>query len=442
MNVSFISLGCPKNTVNSEQMLYLTQEAGHIIVPDPSQAEAVVVNTCAFIESATQEAIDTIIEMGELKKTAGVKYLIVTGCLAQRYRTEILKELPEVDALIGIASFGDITKILDQLSEGETVIEAFADKHSPVEELGRVVSTGISWAYLRIAEGCNNCCSFCVIPSIRGKYRSRSMDAIVKEAEELAAQGYKELIVIAQDITRYGEDLYGGRCLATLLKRLCKIDGIQWLRLHYLYPDAFDDELIDTIASEPKILHYLDIPIQHINDDILKAMNRRGTGADIRELFTKLRNRMPDVVLRTSLITGLPGESEEEFEELCDFLRYANIQRAGVFPFYPEDGTPAAKMPHVDFETARHRADLVMEIQAKIMEDFSVSLIGETLDVLCEGYAEETGLCVGRCYADSPDIDWLTYFDNGTPRLVGQIVPVFIRETRDGDLIGSLAVKN
>ena len=231
MNICFISLGCPKNTVNSEQMVYLAQEAGHRIVPVPEQAEAVVVNTCAFIESATQEAIDTIIEIGQLKQTAGVKYLVVAGCLAQRYRKEILEELPEVDALIGIASFGEIARVLAQLSEAETVIERFADKHSPVEELGRTVSTGGSWAYLRIAEGCNNCCSFCVIPSIRGRYRSRSMDAIVKEAEGLAAQGYKELIVIAQDITRYGEDLYGGRSLAALLKRLCAIDGIQWLRL-------------------------------------------------------------------------------------------------------------------------------------------------------------------------------------------------------------------
>lgn len=441
MNVSFISLGCPKNTVNSEQMVYLVREAGHTIVPDPARADAVVINTCAFIESATQEAIDTIIEMGALKQTAGVKYLVVAGCLAQRYRKEILEELPEVDALIGVASFGDIANILDRLEHSETVIEDFADKHSPVEELGRVVSTGPGWAYLRIAEGCNNCCSFCVIPSIRGRYRSRTMDAIVKEAEDLAARGYKELIVIAQDITRYGEDLYGGRCLATLLKRLCRIDGVQWLRLHYLYPDAFDDELIDVIASEPKILHYLDIPIQHINDGILKSMNRRGTGADIRELFTKLRDRMPDVVIRTSLITGLPGEGEEEFEELCDFLRYANIQRAGVFPFYPEDGTSAAAMEHVDFETAQHRADLVMELQAQVMEDFSVSLIGETLDVLCEGYDEETGLCVGRCYADSPDIDFLTYFDSGKPSLVGQIVPVFIRQTQDGDLLGTLAAE-
>jgi len=420
-------------------MIYLTREAGHTLVTDPTQADAVVVNTCAFIESATQEAIDTIIEMGELKKTAGVRYLVVAGCLAQRYRKEILEELPEVDALIGIASFGDIVRVLDQLSESGTVIEDFADKHSPVEEIGRVVSTGTSWAYLRIAEGCNNCCAFCVIPSIRGRYRSRSMDAIVREAEDLARQGYKELIVIAQDITRYGEDLYGGRCLATLLKRLCAIDGLQWIRLHYLYPDAFDDELIETIAAEPKILHYLDIPIQHINDGILKSMNRRGTGGEIRELFAKLRARMPDVVLRTSLITGLPGEGEAEFEELCEFLREAKIQRAGVFPFYPEDGTVAAKMPHVDFETAQHRAELVMEIQAQVMEEFSTGQIGRTLDVLCEGYDGETGLCVGRSYADSPDIDWLVYFDGGTPGPMGEIVPVQITDTRDGDLLGALA---
>lgn len=442
MKVSFISLGCPKNTVNSEQMLYLVQQAGHEIVPAPEEAEAVIINTCAFIESATQEAIDTIIEIGRLKETDGVKYLIVAGCLAQRYRQEILEELPEVDALIGIASFGTIADVLAQLEQSETIVEEFADKHSPVEEIDRVVSTGSSWAYLRIAEGCNNWCAFCVIPSIRGKYRSRPMDAILKEAEGLAKRGYKELIVIAQDITRYGEDLYGGRCLSTLLKKLCQIEGIQWIRLHYLYPDAFDDELIETIATEEKIVKYLDIPIQHINDGILKAMNRRGTGGEIRELFTKLRDRMPELVLRTSLITGLPGEGEEEFEELCDFLRYFKIQRAGVFPYSPEDGTPAAKMPRVNSDVARHRAELVMEIQAQVMEDFSVSLIGETLDVLCEGYDEESGLCVGRSYADSPDIDWLVYFDSGKPSLIGQIVPVFIRDTRDGDLIGTVAKKN
>ena len=331
LKVSFISLGCPKNTVNSEQMLFAVQQAGHEIVPAPEMADAVIINTCAFIESATQEAINTIIEVGQLKEEGSLKHLIVAGCLAQRYREEILADLPEVDALIGISSFGAIADVLEQLSDDKPV-QIFADKNGPIEELERTVSTGKNFAYLRIAEGCNNWCSFCIIPAIRGKYRSRSMDAIVKEAEGLAAQGYKELIIIAQDVTRYGEDLYGSKCLPTLLKRLCAIDGIGWIRLHYLYPDAFTEELIDTIAEEPKIVKYLDIPIQHINDGILKAMNRRGTGSDIRELFCKLRERIPGVVLRTSIIAGLPGEGEEEFEELCDFLRYAKIERAGVLP--------------------------------------------------------------------------------------------------------------
>ena len=440
MKISFISLGCPKNTVNSEQMLFQTQQAGHEIVSAPEQADAVIINTCAFSESATQEAIDTILQIGELKKSGQVKYLVVAGCLAQRYREDILQELPEVDALVGIASFGSIDQVLSQLEEGQ-VIESFADKNGPIEELGRVVSTGPNWAYLRIAEGCNNWCAFCVIPSIRGRYRSRPMEAIVQEAEDLAAQGCRELIVIAQDITRYGEDLYGGRRLSELLRRLCQIPGIQWIRLHYLYPDAFDDELIETIAAEEKIVKYLDIPIQHINDGILKAMNRRGTGEEIRVLFDKLRERIPNLVLRTSLITGLPGEGEEEFEELCTFLRHAKIERAGVFPYSPEDGTPAAAMPHVDSDVARHRADLVMQIQAQIMEDFSVSQIGETLDVLVETYDEESGLCIGRSWADSPDIDWLVYFDSGKPALIGQIVPVFIRDTRDGDLLGTLSAE-
>ena len=315
-------------------MLYLVQQAGHEIVPAPEQADAVVINTCAFIESATQEAINTIIEVGQLKTEGNLKYLIVAGCLAQRYQAEILEELPEVDAMLGISSFGAIAEVLEQLDDNRP-IQVFADKNGPVEELGRTVSTGKNFAYLRIAEGCNNWCSFCIIPAIRGKYRSRSMDAIVREAEDLAAQGYKELILVAQDVTRYGEDLYGSKVLPTLLKRLCSIEGIQWIRLHYLYPDAFTEELIDTIAEEEKIVKYLDIPIQHINDGILKAMNRRGTGSDIRELFFKLRDRIPGVVLRTSVIAGLPGEGEEEFEELCDFLRFAKIERAGVFPYSP-----------------------------------------------------------------------------------------------------------
>ncbi|MBP3653991.1 MAG: 30S ribosomal protein S12 methylthiotransferase RimO [Oscillospiraceae bacterium] len=441
MKISFISLGCAKNTVNSEQMLFLVQQAGHEIVPDPEMADAVVINTCAFIESATQEAINTIIEVGQLKTEGKLKHLIVAGCMAQRYRQEILDDLPEVDALLGISSFGSIVDVLEQLSDNRSV-QVFADKNAPVEELGRVVSTGKNYAYLRIAEGCNNWCSFCIIPAIRGKYRSRSMDAIVKEAETLAAQGYKELIVIAQDITRYGEDLYGEKCLPTLLKRLCKIDGIQWIRLHYLYPDAFTDELIDTVAAEEKIVKYLDIPIQHINDGILKAMNRRGTGGEIRELFFKLRERIPGVVLRTSLIAGLPGEGEEEFEELCDFLRYAKIERAGVFPYSPEDGTRAALMDRVDSDVAEHRAELIMEIQQQVLDEFSNNQIGETLDVLFEEIDDKSGFGIGRSYADSPGIDCQVFFDNWHSFVPGDIIPVFIKDTAEGNLIGSAVTEN
>lgn len=439
MKVNFISLGCPKNTVNSEQMLFLVQQAGHEIVSEPEQADAVIINTCAFIESATQEAINTIIEIGALKTEGNLKYLIVAGCMAQRFKEEVLEELPEVDALVGISSFGEIVNVLDSLSD-ETPVLAFKDKNAPVEEIDRVVSTGKNYAYLRIAEGCNNCCTFCIIPSIRGKYRSRSMDAIVKEAEQLVAQGYKELILIAQDVTRYGEDLYGSRVLPTLLKRLCAIESLGWLRLHYLYPDVFSDELIDIIANEDKIVKYLDIPIQHINDGILKAMNRKGTGNDIRELFCKLRERIPGVVIRTSIIAGLPGEGEEEFEELCEFLRYAKIERAGVFPYSPEEGTRAATMERVDTDVAEHRAELIMEIQAQVMEEFSNSMIGETLDVLFEDIDDKSGFGIGRCYADSPDIDWQVFFDNWHGYEPGSIIPVFIKDTDEGNLIGS-AVK-
>jgi len=422
-------------------MLFLVQQAGHEVVSAPEMADAVIINTCAFIESATQEAINTIIEVGQLKEEGSLKYLIVAGCLAQRYREEILADLPEVDALIGISSFGAIADVLDQLSDDKPV-QVFADKNGPIEELERTVSTGKNFAYLRIAEGCNNWCSFCIIPAIRGKYRSRSMDAIVKEAEALAAQGYKELIIIAQDVTRYGEDLYGSKCLPTLLKRLCAIDGIGWIRLHYLYPDAFTEELIDTIAEEPKIVKYLDIPIQHINDGILKAMNRRGTGSDIRELFFKLRERIPGVVLRTSIIAGLPGEGEEEFEELCDFLRYAKIERAGVFPYSPEDGTRAALMDRVDSDVAAHRADLLMRIQADVLDEFANNMIGETLDVLFEDIDPKSGFGIGRCYADSPDIDLQVFFDNWHTLTPGTIIPVFIKDTAEGNLVGSAVTED
>ena len=432
---AMISLGCAKNLVNSEQMLYLMSEAGFTLLPDPDGADLVIVNTCGFIDAAKSEAIDNILEMAELKKAGRLGGLIVTGCLAERYKDSILAELPEIDAVLGVGSFKDIVAAANAVMERRT-LSLFGDQSAPIDELPRVVTTGPGWAWLRIAEGCDNFCAFCAIPFIRGRYRSRTMENILEEARDLAAHGAKELIVIAQDITRYGTDLYGKRMLAELCRRLSGIEGVRWLRLHYLYPDQFDDELIEEIASNDKIVKYLDIPIQHINDTILKCMNRRGTGGEIRALFKKLRERIPGLVLRTSLIAGLPGEGEAEFEELCEFLREARIERAGVFPFSPEEGTPAAKMEHVDFEEARHRADLILELQAPIMEAFCESLAGKTLDVLCEGYDEESGMYYGRSYADSPEIDGQVLFDG--PGREGEIQPVYIESTEDGLLYGHL----
>ena len=432
---AMISLGCAKNLVNSEQMLYLMDEAGYTLVPEPDGADLVIVNTCGFIDAAKSEAIDAILEMAELKKAGRLGALIVTGCLAERYKDSILEELPEIDAVLGVGSFGEIVQAADNVLAGRCT-SLFGDQSGPIDETPRVVTTGPGWAWLRIAEGCNNFCAFCAIPFIRGRYRSRTMENILEEARDLAAHGVRELIVIAQDITRYGTDLYGKRTLAELCRRLSEIEGIEWIRLHYLYVDQFDEELIDEIAENPKIVKYLDIPIQHINDTILRRMNRRGTGEDIRRLFTTLRERIPGLVLRTSLITGLPGEGEAEFEELCTFLREYRLERVGVFPFSPEEGTPAAKMEHADEEEARRRADLILELQAPIMEDFCAGFVGQTLDVLCEGHDEDSGLMYGRCYADSPDIDGQVFFAGGAEP--GAIVPVVIERTEDGLLYGHL----
>ena len=430
---AMISLGCAKNLVNSEQMLYLMSEAGFTLVPEAEGTDLAVVNTCGFIDAAKTEAIDNILELAELKKQGKLGGLIVTGCLAERYKDSILSELPEIDAVLGVGNFKDIVAAANTVMEGRN-LSLFGSNSAPVDEIPRVVSTGPAWAYLRIAEGCNNFCAFCAIPYIRGRYRSRSMENILEEANDLAAHGVKELIVIAQDITRYGTDLYGKRSLAALCRELAKIEGIEWIRLHYLYPDQFDDELIDEIASNDKIVKYLDIPIQHINDGILKAMNRRGTGGEIRSLFKTLRARIPGLVLRTSLISGLPGEGEAEFEELCEFLKEARIERVGVFPFSPEEGTPAASMPHVDEAEAQRRADLIMELQAPIMDDYCNSFLGKTIRVLYEYYDEESGYHVGRSYADSPDIDGLVLFSGDCAE--GDMVDVLITDTDEGLLIG------
>lgn len=430
---AMISLGCAKNLVNSEQMLYLMSEAGYTLLPEPDGADLVIINTCGFIDAAKSEAIDAILEMAELKKAGRLGGIIVTGCLSERYKGSILDELPEIDAVLGVGSFGEIVSAADGVMEGRCT-KFFGDNSAPIEETPRVVTTGPGWAYLRIAEGCDNYCAFCAIPLIRGRYRSRTIENILDEARDLAAHGVKELIVIAQDITRYGTDIYGVRSLARLCRELSKIDGIEWIRLHYLYVDQFDQELVDEIAENDKIVKYLDIPIQHINDRILKTMNRRGTGEDIRVLFRTLRSRIPGLVLRTSLIAGLPGEGEAEFEELCDFLREYKLERVGVFPFSPEEGTPAALMPRPDSETAQRRADMILELQAPIMDAFCASFVGRTIRVLCEGRDEESGQLFGRSYADSPDIDGQVIFTGSAE--AGDMVSVYITEADDGLLYG------
>lgn len=432
--VGLISLGCAKNLINSEQMLCLLREAGYTVTDDPAEADALIINTCAFIDSAKSEAIDNILECAELKKTGKLKTLLVTGCLPQRYRQELLEELPEVDGIVGTGSFDEIVAALERAEAGEKPL-LLGDLNAPVSEAGRIVSTGPGWAYIKIAEGCDNRCAFCVIPSIRGRYRSRPMERILEEARGLAAGGIKELLVVAQDITRYGTDLYGRPKLAELVRELCKIEGLHWIRLHYLYPDLVDDELIRTVAEEPKVVKYLDIPIQHINDGILKSMHRRGTGAELEALLSKLRENIPGLVIRTSLITGLPGEGEAEFEELCDFLRRAKLERAGVFPFSPEEGTPAFSMPRPDAETAERRADILAELQSRIMDEFNESRLGTVQEVLAEGFDAVAECWYGRSYADSPDVDGKVFF-TGKDVQPGEFARVRITEVLDGDLVG------
>lgn len=433
--IALISLGCAKNLVNSEQMLCLLDEAGYETVGEPENADLAIVNTCGFIDSAKMEAIENILSLGRLKEEGKLKKIIVTGCLSQRYKDELLTEMPEIDAMLGTGSYGEIVDTVRRVLDGEEKLSIFGNIDENEEETGRIVSTGPLWAYIKIAEGCDNRCSYCVIPSLRGRYRSRPMENLIEEARALAGSGIKELIVVAQDITRYGTDLYGRRALGELLTKLSGIDGIEWIRLHYLYPDEIDDGLIDVIAENEKILPYLDIPIQHINDKILKLMNRRGTGGEIRELFKKLRERIPGLVLRTSIIAGLPGEGEAEFEELCDFLREAEIERAGVFPYSPEEGTKAAEMERPDEETANRRAELLMEIQAEIMERFTESRVGKREKVLCEGIDPETGLYYGRSYAESPDVDGRVLFGSDRETELG-FVDVEITGELDGEPVG------
>ena len=435
--IAFISLGCAKNLVNTEQMMALCRAAGHTVTGDPEGADVAVLNTCGFIESAKSEAIDNILELAGLKQAGKLKKLLVAGCLSQRYPDDIRAELPEVDGLLGTGSYTDVVRAVEELMAGERP-EYFSDIHRTYEDGVRLVTTPPYTAYLKIAEGCSNGCAFCIIPKLRGKYRSRSMEALLAEAKKLADSGVKELIVIAQDITRYGLDLPEKTSLAQLVKELCRLD-FHWIRLHYLYPEAITDELIEVIASEPKVLHYLDIPIQHCNDGILKAMRRRNTRAELEELFDKLRTAMPDVVIRTSLICGLPGEGEGEFEELCDFLREQKLQRVGVFQFSPEEGTLAAGMENqVDPDTAARRVELVVDLQPRIMDGYNEERLGTVMEVLCEGFDGEMGCYAGRTYADSVEIDGRVLFTAAGLVPAGEFVNVRITGISDGDLTGEI----
>lgn len=436
--IGFISLGCAKNQVNCEHMMFLLRQAGHEILSDVRGADVVIINTCGFIDSAKSEAIDNILAMANLKAQGDVGKILVTGCLSQRYQDEILQEMPEVDGILGTGSYNEIASAVDEVLAGE-VAKHMGDISAPLDEFGRILTTPEHYAYLKIAEGCSNYCAFCIIPYLRGKYRSRPMDDVLYEARTLADNGVKELIVVAQDTSLYGTDLNGGKpMLSELLRQLCQIDGIHWVRVHYMYPDEIDDELIDTIASEPKIVKYLDIPIQHINNEILKRMNRRGDGAYIEEMLHKLRARIPGAVIRTSLITGLPGEGEEEFTQLCDFLKRVKMERVGAFPFSPEEGTRAAKMEYPDSEIAQSRAEVVAEIQSRVMDEYNAGRIGRTMEVLVDEYDPDTDRYIGRTYADSPEIDGRVLFTADRPVKVGTFGQVYIDGVSDGDLTGTL----
>ena len=437
--IGFISLGCAKNQVDCERMMFRVKEAGHTVSSELPGCDVVVINTCGFIDSAKSEAIDNILMAGAMKAEGKIGKILVTGCLSQRYQGEITKEMPEVDGLLGTGSYAEIVPAIEKLLEDRPVCN-FGSIDTPEVESRRILTTPKHYAYIKIAEGCDNKCAYCVIPSLRGKYRSRRMEDVLAEAQQLADAGVKELIVVAQDTSRYGTDFpEHTRLLPELLHRLCQIEGLHWVRVHYVYPDEIDDEFIRVMAQEPKIVKYLDIPIQHCNDKILKLMNRRGNGAFLRQLLQRLRDNIPGLVIRTSLITGLPGEGEEEFEELCQFLRETRMERVGAFPFSPEEGTKAAAMEHVDADTAMARAQKVEMIQSEIMDEYNASVMGKTMEVLVDGYDEEFEQFYGRTFADSPEIDGRVWIAAQEPLHEGDFVLVTMDGTQDGDLTGYVA---
>lgn len=435
--VGIVSLGCAKNQVDAEMLLFTLKNRGFTIVNDPADADAVIVNTCGFIDSAKQESIDEIIELGKLKQEGTIKAIIVTGCLAERYKNEITKQLYEVDAAIGIGANERIADVVLEALNGKKT-ELFPDKSLLPMEGGRIQSTPFYTAYLKVAEGCDNCCTYCAIPLIRGHFRSRQPDEVIKEAEQLAANSVKELNVIAQDTTRYGEDLFGEPYLAKLLKRLCKIDGFKWIRVLYCYPDRVTDELIDVIAEEDKIVKYIDIPLQHCNGEVLKNMNRRGNRESLTALLNKIKAKIPNVIFRSTFITGFPGETEEQFEELADFAAEIKFQRLGCFPYSKEEDTKAALMENqIDDDIKQKRADIIMEHQQSVMAEYCESLIGSEVEVLVEGYDKLAECFFGRTYADAPEVDGCVFFTcNGEKPKAGDFVKVKVTDYMGCDPVG------
>lgn len=437
--VGIISLGCAKNQVDAEMLLYKIREAGYEISDDPGICDIAIVNTCGFIESAKQESIDEILELATLKREGQIKKLVVTGCLAERYNNELMKEMCEIDAVVGIGGNRDIVTVLNRVM-GDEKFNIHPDKLLMPLEGKRLQSTPPYTAYIKISEGCDNRCTYCAIPLIRGGHRSRKMEDIISEATDLATKGVKELNVIAQDTTRYGMDLYGEYRLAKLLKELCKIDGFKWIRVLYCYPDKITDELIDVIKTEEKICKYIDIPLQHCNKDVLRRMNRSGDKDSLLALINKLRKEIPDIVIRTTFIAGFPGETEEEFTELCEFAKEAKFQRMGCFPYSIEEGTPAAEFPNqLDEETKAHRAEIIMDQQSYIMDEYLEGQIGKEMEILCEGYDRYAECYFGRGYCDAPDVDTVTFFTaTGEKPKVGEFYNVEITDFLDSSLVGKI----
>lgn len=436
--IGMVSLGCPKNQVDAEIMLSKLQNGGFEIVNDPAEADLIIINTCAFIESAKKESIENILDMASYKEDYPSVRILVAGCLAERYRSEIFEEIPEVDGVIGIGADNDICEVCEKLLSFEKV-ESYPPKENLCFDGDRVLTTPPYSAYIKIAEGCSNNCTYCAIPSIRGAYRSRPAESILAEAEKLAKDGVKELIVVAQDTTRYGEDLYGKNALSPLLRSLCKIDGIEWIRVLYLYPERIDDALIDTIAEEDKIVKYMDIPVQHCSERVLKRMNRQGDRQSLTDLFNKIREKIPDITLRTTFIAGFPGETEDEFEELCDFVSEMKFERMGCFAYSEEEGTPAARLDGMLPEEERiRRADIVNDLQSEILDSVNESLIGKELAAIVEDYDGYTDSYYGRTVMDAPEIDTQICFTCGYELDDGDIVKVEIINCVDGILTGEV----